>query len=133
LEKEETMITIKTWDITNNTWQEFSGDTSLSAIQKATLKDYLLLFVSYTKGDEDNATILAKLRFDGIDEDIYFDDAYVDGSNVVESNLIKLEESKDCVIPIRLYRTVDKVKIEANLNNVVSSAGTLKIWVKPSV
>ena len=127
------MITIKTWDITNNTWQEFSGDTSLSAIQKATLKDYLLLFVSYTKGDEDNATILAKLRFDGIDEDIYFDDAYVDGSNVVESNLIKLEESKDCVIPIRLYRTVDKVKIEANLNNVVSSAGTLKIWVKPSV
>ena len=127
------MITIKTWDITNNTWQEFSGDTSLSAIQKATLKDYLLLFVSYIKGDEDNATILAKLRFDGVNEDIYFDDAYVDGSNVVESNLIKLEESKDCVIPIRLYRTVDKVEIEANLNNVVSSAGTLKIWTKPSV
>ncbi len=128
------MISIKTWSYTNNAWQEVSGNIFAVAKQKIkSLSDYLLLFVSYEKGDEDNATILAKLRFGSIDEDIYFDDAYIDASNKVNSNLLVLDESKTCVIPIRLYRTIDDVEILANLNNVTGVAGTLKIWAKPSV
>ena len=128
------MISIKTWSYTNNTWQAVSGDNSAETKQKIkSSSDYLLLFVSYEKGDEDNATILAKLRFGSIDEDVYFDDAYADAGNKVNSNLLVLDESKTCVIPIRLYRTIDDVKIMANLNNVTNTAGTLKIWAKPSV